>query len=217
MAVIGGEGHAAVAGTPDNPFDQAAIWNPPAQLKERFRVGSIYQGQPSFQGGNATAAPTLTSLTAIPFLASTTIKIDQLGFGPMANSGAGGLFRVGIYRDDGMGSPSALVFDGGTIVADAGAVNVFRMTATFAVVTLRAGLYWLAGVATVAAGTIRQYGANWPSAAPVGVTAPLPNPAGSMAGYIHNAVVAGALPDPFVPDLTQTSVTPASIAVRIAA
>ncbi len=135
-----------------------------------------------------TTAGTLNRLTAVPFLVGKTTTFDRIAVEVTAFI-ASGLQRLGIYGDNGSGSPGSLVLDAGTVSTDTpnGAKEITISQ------SLTPGVYWLANVPQTASATCRAHN---PIVTPVLVGAlSAPGNAHSSGYYVDS--VSGALPNPF--------------------
>ena len=143
--------------------------------------------------GNAltTGNPTANTLRAVPFIVPKTIVVDRLAVN--VTTLLAGNIRLGIYRDNGLGYPGALVLDAGATSTATAGVKAFIINQT-----LTGGqLYWLAAVSD-AASTLRCFTV-------AGMTPILgfDNTLGTAPGLYYNvALTYGALPATFTAGAT---------------
>lgn len=153
-------------------------------VQSRFTTSLYY----SPQGGRGTVATVNGTGTAAPFWVSAPSKFDRIGAQVTVAGTAGTVVRLGIYADNGNGTPGALVLDAGTIAGDAVASAEIVISPT-----LSAGLYWLVAVSQGGTPTMtcmsgsNEFGAGSTLAVATG-TAP-------RSGFTFTA--AGALPSTF--------------------
>jgi len=152
----------------------------------RFATG-LYYG-PDSNGGNSTKVPTLNELDLFPFIVGERQAFDQIACACTILQ-ATSVYRLGIYNSDSGGKPSTLLVDAGTVDCSTTGSKTLPITQT-----LNPGLYWLAGCAQVAAGTmeLRGYAAGWTPY----VALDDPSRVTSGSGYIL-AGITGALPGTF--------------------
>lgn len=152
----------------------------------RFSTG-LYYG-PECYGGNSTRVPTLNELDVLPFIVGQQETFDQIACAVTILQ-ATSLYRLGVYNSDTQGKPSTLLFDAGTVDCSTTGAKTITINQK-----LNAGLYWIAGCAQVAAGTmeLRGYAAGW---SPF-VALDLADRSTSGTGYFMTGVT-GALPGTF--------------------
>lgn len=141
---------------------------------------------PAGQGTSIAAVQSL--LCVIPVVFQRAVSIDKLGV-TVATGAASNVIRMGIYADNGIGYPGALIVDGGTLDAStAGAKAV-----SFTKITLPPGTYWLAYALQGGTGAALQ---SVPLAA---IEFPAATQAAAISGLMPtHAAVTGALPAAFV-------------------
>lgn len=102
----------------------------------------------SATGGGATGDRCYFSPIPVAF---TSITYDRLAVFLTSNGGAGTVFRLGMYQNDGTDSnPSTLIVDGGTVAGDAGAAAAKTVTISQKVTR---GWWWTAGAVQASAGS----------------------------------------------------------------
>lgn len=141
----------------------------------------------------STTTPSEAIMQCIPLFIPKAATFDRI-FAEVTGAGtAGAVVRLGIYADDGSGSPGALIVDGGTI--DGTSATIQSVTISQA---LSAGWVWLASAVQGAAGTrptMRSTGTSQVTLEPVGD----PNMDFLANHGYFRASITGALPTPFTP------------------
>lgn len=123
----------------------------------------------------------------VPFTAGTAGNIDRIAIETTVAAGAGGVFRMGVYADDGNGKPGTLLFDTGNVDATVAAGIIAPTIAQF----VNKSQLWLCAVNQVAQATVRSSSA---SIYPVAYSAATLAAGGfDLAGYSQTGV-SGALP-----------------------
>lgn len=108
------------------------------RVQRAWRVASYIE--PWLRAGATTQAMVAGTYYACPFLLSRAITIDQLAF-HVTSAGAGGVVvRVGIYADNGVFYPAALLKDAGTGAGDGTGVKAVTITGNY---KLPKGIFWL--------------------------------------------------------------------------
>lgn len=141
-------------------------------------------------GNTTTAVLSSTLIRAHPFYVPFHTTIDKIAI--EITTGTSGLIRLGIYQDDGNGSPSALLVDGGELTVTAPAVLTSDIS-----LTVSPGLYWLA-YSTNTANTARAITGAQTYA--VGFPSTIGN--ATMANAVQAYRSYAALPDPFTTPIT---------------
>jgi hypothetical protein len=86
-----------------------------------------------------------------PWVVTQTVSIIDFGLELITAGDANSIFRIGVWADNGLGIPSTLVLDAGSIstgsgnagtVATGGTANPYALPVTL---TLQPGLYWIGG------------------------------------------------------------------------
>ena len=144
----------------------------------------MFDGDPAAGGNNAFAADTIF---AWPFTLPRKVTLDRIGAKPQL-VGAGGLFRIGIYRDSGA-YPAALVLDAGEMTTDAATYKETTINTT-----LNPNILWGAFIKNTLASNFMSNIGTWHGPI-VGAAAADPSTA-YFIGY-SKAQTYGALPDPF--------------------
>jgi hypothetical protein len=118
-------------------------------LNYGHRAGNFYIAGSPYAPNIFTVAPALNLMDIWPFVVPDTITIDLVSTRVNTAAPAGGVFRFGVWRDDGTLYPGALLRDLGTAPTDViGLCSVVPAPDLI----LIPGLYWMSGVAQVAAG-----------------------------------------------------------------
>jgi hypothetical protein len=150
-----------------------------------------YYGPLAVGNAGSSAAPAVGTAHLTPIFISQEQAFDRIACWLVTDAAATGRTRLGIYADNGLGAPGALVVDGGQVATDAGAPAIKEVTIDE---TLDPGWYWLCAVnqVAVAAATLQRWNASIGSP-------PMPqiHTAGFVAptGYTI-AAMTGAMPDP---------------------
>lgn len=164
-----------------------------ANLRAGYRKASTgWYWMPECRGDSASVAYGTTTLSAFPDFNDRSEAIDRV-LNDCVTLAATAVLRVGVYLPDPTtGLPGVLLADWGT--QDGSGTGVKSLTVA---TTLPAGRIWYAWVAQTAAATWRATNLLGSQARiGVGTTPDVPR------AVQHNAAVAGALPNPFVPDAT---------------
>lgn len=157
---------------------------PESPVATRFTTSLYY----SPQGGRGTVATVNGTGTAAPFWVSQPTTFDRIGAQVTVVGAAGTVVRLGIYADNGNGTPGALIIDAGTIAGDAVASAEVAISKTLA-----PGLYWLVAVSQGGAPTMTcMSGSN-----EVGAGSTLAVATGTAPRSGFTFVAAGALPATF--------------------
>lgn len=166
----------------------APVWalSPILGAFSHYQSGLYYGPQ---SGSTTTSAPANNNMRCAPFVVNRTIRIDRLAIEVTTSGSADASERLGIYADDGAGSPAALVLNAGT-------VNGLDSTGAKTITVdqeLAPGLYWLAAVCQGATTppTLRAITHPYPqvpASSGAGVFAP--------AGWQRASGISGALPNP---------------------
>lgn len=90
------------------------------------------------EGNRSTVATVNGNATAAPFWVSAPSQFDRIGAQVTVAGAVATVVRLGIYTDNGAGTPGALILDAGTIAGDAVASAEVTIN-----LKLKAGLYWL--------------------------------------------------------------------------
>jgi hypothetical protein len=138
-----------------------------------------------------TLATILNRLSGNPVWLPGGITLDRIGIEVTTAGASGSVVRLGVYEDDGSGTPSNLIADAGRV--DATTTGVKELTVSISIP--RSGWYWLVAVPQTAAPTVRAIsGLNF-----VGIynetTAPGSSSNVNQVPYMNN--VSGALPATF--------------------
>lgn len=133
-------------------------------------------------------APTQDRLYFVPIFARRSATFDRIAVENTADPGGTALWRVGIYADN-LGVPGAALYRSGSFTATGISVETHDLTS---VLPVTPGTYWLACVAQVAVGQVRQMN---------GGMIPVPDTGAGSTGiptHYYQSSVSGALPDPAV-------------------
>ena len=151
-----------------------------------------WHGSATMCGATVTGAIGANTLRASAFILPKTLTFDQIQAEVTAIGAVGTTFRLGIYRDNGNGYPSALIAgsDVGTLAADTNGVKTNTFVST---ITLQPGLYWLAYVSDGAPTTRNWSGSLIPHV--LGYTSTMG--ASNLGTNYTVAFTYAALPDPF--------------------
>jgi len=143
---------------------------------------------------SAASALTVNQLMAMPIGIGNSVTLDRICCNIGVGGTAGSVVRLGLYADDGMGSPGALILDAGTI--NGTTTGAHEITISQA---LTAGWVWVAGVAQVAAPQVARPQGMFQ---PFGYLSSTVTNSALASAYIHNGTVSGALPTLFLPTTT---------------
>ena len=166
----------------------------------------------TYSPNSSTTSATLGNgtLRLVPWFVPNAVTITRIGAEVTSTGEAGSKYRIGIYADDGTGTPGALVLDAGQIAGDSATVQELTVSQTLA-----PGLYWVGGAvqsAPTTQPTMRTGTATPPlHALPNGTTTPT---AGQSTFGFQQTGVSGAFST--FSWTTGTSVAPARIFVKVA-
>lgn len=118
-------------------FGKAFATRPSAPVVSRFTT-SLYYGP---EGARSTVTPVDGSASAVPFWVSSARSFDRIGCEVTVAGAASSVVRLGIYADNGSGTPGVLILDAGTVAGDS--LGTKEITVSQA---LSGGLYWLVAV-----------------------------------------------------------------------
>ncbi|GEP40469.1 hypothetical protein NPS01_41320 [Nocardioides psychrotolerans] len=161
-----------------------------APIGPRMTVGTYYT-QP-FVNNSASFGPVLDQVYFVPFPIARDCTMDRIGIYITAAAGASGVVCLGLYADDGLGKPGALLADGGTVVATS--ATTARSVTIGQVVTK--GVYHVAVVGQVNVGLTLPTGQR---ANPLIGSTDLAIAAQGNARAFVQAGVSGALPSTATP------------------
>ncbi len=159
---------------------------PVIPLSSRFTAG-LYYGP---EGTRTTVNLTAGTGHAIPFWVSNGASFDRIGAEVTVAGAASTVIRLGIYADNGKGTPGALLLDAGTIAGDAVAAAEITISQN-----IPPGLWWLFGVAIGGTPTVRAISGNIMGGAGVSTLA-VATGATPRAGYTMSGVTS-TLPSTF--------------------
>lgn len=144
----------------------------------------------------------LDLLVARSFPVTQSAAFDRIGIVVVSAATAGGVVRLGIYADSG-GMPGSLIVQTAALDVASGPGLVQATIAQ----TLAAGMYWLAGVAQVAAPSVRRFVSSSAGDPAVGTDDPVGDAPFPFLGYSRSGV-SGALPATFAADDVKTNICP---------
>lgn len=121
---------------------------------QHCKVARYLAGYP--YGAVGTGALAADILYAMPFLVARAFTFDRIMAEVTSGGGAGKLFRLGVYDDDGTVYPNALKTAADLTAQDANTVAVYEVAIT--ALSLTKGLYWVV-IITNGTPTVRQVGA----------------------------------------------------------
>jgi len=194
----------------DNTNWQVLARGPNSQY---FRKGSTFNNRYVFGAAypspviatTSTTLPAIDTLWALPMILTQTTKFDTITFRVTTNSTAGGVARVGIYRDNGNMYPGALIFDSGSIATDSGTVKDTTITSGLQI--FPPGMYWGAIVFGTAAPQTKVFN-TIPGMISLGFDSGL---SGNTSGYGYSVAHAfAALPDPYTASATLLTSSPSA-------
>lgn len=167
----------------------AATWNQGLNAITGLFTATRYYTAPS--SGRTTASLAAGTVCAHPFWVGQTTSFDRIGANVTTNVAATTVL-LGIYADNGRGSPGARIIDAGTI--DSSTTGAKELTISR---LLLPGLYWLACAPLGGAPTLQAFnGQLYPVG--VGSLATAVGAGGNTSGVITAAgAVTVSLPDPF--------------------
>jgi len=171
--------NAFVAQRADSPFDA------------RHATGRYYYPIGLFTGASALV---VNQLIALPIAISGPQVFDRICVNIGVAGTAGSVVRLGLYMDDGTGSPSGLILDAGAAATASTGAKELPINQT-----LDTGWVWIAGAAQVAAPSVTRTQGFFP---PFGQFASTVTNSALASAYVHNGTVSGALPNVFAPTST---------------
>lgn len=177
------------------------------EVPTSYFVSGRYYASGNFGSTGTSAALTEATLRVSPFYTRQRITIDRIAAEVTSAGGAGSVFRLGIYKDNGSGYPGVKVIDAGTINSTSATAQEITISQV-----LEPGLYWFGGVIQGAAGSLPTIRTTISSIQTVGASS-ITTAVQSTVGYGLTSVT-GALPDPFTAGATVVATAP-KIAVRI--
>lgn len=130
---------------------QADAFGPPAIARHTLRPVRRSGGWRGPQGVVASASPGVNVLTLVPAWFAESEYVDALTMNVAVAAGAGGVARLGIYADGGVGLPASLLMEASATVAT---TATGKKQADLPFPVYPGGLAWLACVQQVAAANI---------------------------------------------------------------
>lgn len=157
---------------------------------QRYRTGQYYS---TFAAGLTATTISSGVISFAPFLVSQQRTFDQVAIEITAAAAAAGVWRLGLYGDDGTGYPGALLGNYGTV--DVSTVGTKAIVISHA---LAPGFYWLCVLAEITAGS------RFNSGDAIGMFNTFNN--SGAAGYLANHAT-GVLPNPAPAALPADTIT----------